>query len=361
MTTINTAAYRGQGVNVASLNNDTKSILAATGLDWKLIQLPMAVVGKKEVRLVSKGKVNVRSDNGTVLSFSSSDYKPHQNAELVGMMSEFAKESGLTLDRVGAFEDGARIWASATSPRQQNAAKGDIVQMTIQMRSGHQPGIATTVSASALRLVCLNGATMRVAGGKAKFTHGALMSDLKVGQAREFVAAASEAFNRHMSRLQALYAVHTSRALDLTYLLQLLQPELLRPVAEKILRSTSTPAPWSNLDANIANRRLLNAILEKDSSRRVVEDIILDSGSRTLNAAIAAYDHQPGAALSRGTLAHAYNGVTHFNSNVRGRSDETGLESNYWGAAAKSSSSALDLAIEYTSALTATPAQTFAN
>jgi len=357
MTTINTTAYRGQGVNVAALNNDTRSILAATGLDWKLIQLPMAVVGKKEVRLVSKGKVNVRSDNGTVLSFSSSDYKPHQNAELVGMMSEFAKESGLTLDRVGAFEDGARIWASATSPRQQNAAKGDIVQMTIQMRSGHQPGIATTVSASALRLVCLNGATMRVAGGKAKFTHGALMSDLKVGQAREFVAAASEAFNRHMSRLQALYAVHTSRALDLTYLIQLLQPELLRPLAEKAMRCTGVPT----LDANVANARLLNAIMERDSSRRAVEDLILDSGSRTLNAAIMAYDHQPGATLSRGTLAHAYNGVTHFNSNVRGRSSETGLESNYWGASAKSTSSALDLAIEYTSALTATPAQTFAN
>ena len=322
--TINTQMnYRGLGKNVAALNNNTPAILAAAGLDWKLIQLPMAVVGKKEVRLVNGGRVNVRSDNGSVLSFSSADYKSHQNAELVGMMANFAKESGLTLDRVGSFDDGARIWASATSPVKAEAKKDDIVAMTIQMRSGHQPGVATTVSASALRLVCLNGATMRVAGGRAKFTHGALMSDLKVGEAREFVRAAAQAFGRHMDRLQSIYAVHTTRALDLTYLIQLLQPAMLQPIAEWAFRGSTR-----TLDANVANARLLNEILEKDASRRVVEDLVLESGSRTLKQAIAAYDHQPGAELSRGTLAHAYNGITHYNSNVRGRSSETGLEAN---------------------------------
>lgn len=352
-----TSNYRGLGKNVAMFHNDTKQILTATGLDWKLVQLPMAVVGKKEVRLVNGGRVNVRSDNGNVLSFSSTDYKPHQNADLVGMMANFAKEAGLTLDRVGSFGDGARIWASANSPVKAEAKKDDIISMTIQMRSGHQPGIATTVSASALRLVCMNGATMRVAGGKAKFTHAGVWSDLNVGTAREFVRAAALAFGRHMDRLQAIYAVHTTRALDLTYLIQLLQPALLRPIFTWAFRADHS----YTVDAAVANARLLNTIMEKDASRRVVEDIILESGSRTLNAAISAYDHQPGAALSQGTLAHAYNGITHFNSNLRGRTGETGLESNYWGAAAKSTASALDMAVEYTAALTSTAAQTFAN
>jgi hypothetical protein len=346
-------AYRGLGVGVDG--NNAKAILAKAGLDWRVIQLPMAVVGQREVRLVPDGRVNVRSDSGAVLSFSSSDYKPHQNAELVGMMAEFANECGITLTHVGSFNGGARIWASADAKVEGEAKVGDVVGLRIVMRSGHEPGVATTVSASAFRLACGNGATVRVAGGRAKFTHSSGWSEMKVGQARAYVNAAKAGFSRHMDRLKAVYAAHTSRALDLTYLIQLIQPELLTPLTMSVhgIHEARTP------DAKVANTRLLNAILDADSSRRVVESLIEGQGSRTLKAVVEAYDHQPGAAFSVGTLAHAYNGVTHFNSNLRGRTTETGVESNYWGEAAKSTARALDLAIEYTAALTATATQTF--
>jgi len=359
-----TSGYRGIGNKVAACNNDPKAILAAAKLDWRVGQARMGAIGHAEVRDVPTGRVNVRSDNGAVLGWSSSKYKVHQNSELIGTVCNFANETGLRVTQAGCWDGGARIWASATSDVVKSEAKvGDMVSLQISMRSGHTADVATMFSASALRLICLNGATLRVAGGVCRFRHSSTWGHEQTNAAAQYVAAAAEAFGRHMDRLKALYAVHTSRALDLTYLLQLLEPGLMPILTDRILRgsvSTAAQSTPQTTNAKAANRRLLNAIAERDENVGIVRNLIdSQTGKRTLNAAIMAYDHQPGHALSHGTLAHPYNGVTHFNSNVRG-SAEAGLESNYWGSGAVTNGAALDLALEYATALSATPGQMFA-
>lgn len=362
-TTVNNG-YRGIGNKVAACNNDPKAILAAAKLDWRVGQARMGAIGHREVRDVPTGRVMVRSDNEAILGYGSSRYKVHQNADLINTLCRFANETGLRVTEAGCWDGGARIWAAATSEVVKAEAKvGDVVSLQISMRSGHTADVATMFNASALRLVCLNGATLRIAGGVCRFRHSSTWGREQANEAGKYVAAAAGAFNRHMDRLKALYAVHTSRALDLTYLLQLLEPKLMPLLTDRILRgavSTAADSTPNPINAKVANRRLLDAILERDESIGIVRSLVdSQTGKRTLNAAIMAYDHQPGGNLSKGTLAHPYNGITHYNSNVRGTA-EAGLESNYWGEASETNGAALDLALEYTTALSATPSQMFA-
>ena len=85
-------------------------------------------------------------------------------------------------------------------------------------------------------------------------------------------------------------------------------------------------------------------MLDREDSSRIVSQMIYQHADRLLNNVIESTVRQPGGEMTVGTMAHAYSGVTNFNSNVRGRTPETGLESNLFGTSQQDTQRALELA-----------------
>jgi len=346
-TAINPGAYRGLGHDVSHLGNDTQSILETGGLNWKTVGLPLLIKGKTENRPYPGMVALVRSDNGSPLAVATDSYKPHQNPHLVDTMCKFANESGLTLSRIGLFDGGARGWAVASSGIQKEAKVGDIVAMRIVLKFGHAPGTATTFQAWAEELRCSNGAVVEVAAGRARFVHSAELTPGRIEDARSFVRAAAEAFGKHVDVLADLRTVKSTKGIDLLQLTQLFQPKLATEIKERIRRNAGNafPAELTTDDQSVVGRHYIAQLLESDQQEYTVASMVRQSGARLLNQVIESTVHQPGGEMTMGSMAHAYSGVTNFNSNVRGRQAETGLEANLFGVSGNDSKRALAMAV----------------
>lgn len=342
-------SYRGLGTDVSDLGNDAPAIMRAAGLNWKTIPMPLAIQGRHEFRPFPGMVALVRGDNGYPLAVATDSYKPHHNEQLIGTMARFANEAGLTLARVGTFNGGSRGWAIATSGVSAEAKVGDVIAMHIVMKFGHAPGTATSIMAFAHELRCSNGACIEVGRGKARFVHSAELSATRISTAREFVRAAAGAFGQHMDKLILLRQTPSTAALDLMQLAELYQPELAGRMAERLQGITNLNPETDNYETyRSLGRRVIAACLERDDSRRLVAGMIYHHGDRLLKQVVDATLHQPGADATVNTMAHAYSGVTNFNSNVRGRQAITGLEANLFGTAAQNSTDALNLAMAVT-------------
>ena len=339
---LSNTAYRGYGVDVSMCNNDRTAIADKADMNWKTIAMPLAIQGRSEYRPFPGMVALVRSDNGAPLSVATTDYKPHHNSQLLGNMCEFASEAGLKLSRIGLFDGGERGFAVATSGVNRGACVGDAVSMHIVLRFGHKPGTATSFRAWANELRCSNGMCVEVAAGKARFVHSAELTPGRIAQARVFVNDAAKAFNGHVDKLEQLRKVKSNKGLDLMQLAVLFQPALVVKIQERLDTAFSLHAD----SQAVLGERIIASILERDRSVDIVSRMINDGADRLLNNVILATVNQPGGQYTVNTMAHAFSGVTNYNSNVRGRSAETGLEANLFGTSQEDSRRALVIAVD---------------
>lgn len=343
--------YRGLGVDVAHLNNNVKDILQASGLDWRVGQAKIGMVGRTETRMIDGHVANVRSDTGAFLSLSTTDYKPHHNAELLGMMARFADKAEMTITRVGHFAGGTRIWASAESPRLTGElALGDTVKVQALLRSGHEPGTATTARARALRLSCLNGATISEAAGMVRFVHSSKLTNGRVARVAEFVDATSKGFLRYQEAMASLYATPSNGFIDRLLLLELVQPELVQLVHDRMHRVSNT-RPASSTPGLVSLDAIVREHADRQESQSVVRNLIAVEGNRRAKLLDAVLDRQQGAQYSRGTLAHSVNAVTAYQTHLSGRTPEGGVESSMFSVSQDMGSQALANATQWAAAI----------
>lgn len=343
MRSMEPGAYRGMGADIRDAQNNPAEVLKMASMDWKTVPMPLAIKGKSEYREYPNMVALVRSDNGHPLAVATTDYKPHQNIHLVKTMCDFASESGLTLSRVGTFNGGSRGFAVATSGVSREAKVGDVVAMHVILKFGHAPGTATTILAFAHELRCSNGACIVVAQGRARFVHSAELTAAKIKQAHNFVQLCATAFGAHVDKLAMLRQIRSNKGIDLMQLTELFQPELATSISQRLQRITNATA---ELDQEILGKRVLADLLERDASVAIVSDMVSKHANRLLAKVVEATVRQPGGQMTVGTMAHAYSGVTNYNSNIRGRQADTGLEANLFGTAQQDTQRALRLAVE---------------
>lgn len=339
------APYRGLGTDVTAAANDPVLIAGLAGMDWQTVPMPLAIKGKTEYRDYSGMVALVRSDTEEPLAVATESYHPHQNGKLLKTMCDFADESGLTLARVGLFNHGSRGFAVATSGVNREAGVGDVVTMHIVLKFGHAPGMATTIMVWANELRCSNGACVRVDKGRSRFVHSAELTPGKIEEAHEFVRFAAEAFAGHIDKLVMLRGVASNKGIDLMQLAELFQPKLAAEISLKLQRITNTSA-IVEADHEHLGARVLTSLLEREASVALVSDMVSRHSERLLSKVISATLTQPGGEMTVGTMAHAYGGVTHFNSNLRGRTPATGVEANLFGTSQADTQRALQLAVD---------------
>lgn len=314
-----TDAYRGQGVDVLSLNNEPVAIAAKADLAWRIGQTSVGAIGKTQVKTIDGFKANVRSDNGNVLGIVTDSYRPHHPAELLDGMTKFATAAGLKVAQAGHFGGGVHVWAAAHSDVEGEISKGDVVRMRIVMRSSNDGTSASIYRAMAVRLICLNGMTVTEAQGAIRFVHNVRLSAQRMDEVASFMSSAGDGFRKYMATMQRLRSIRSTPVIDRLMMLELVAPDLLQAVHDRLYRvSNSAPASSTPADgANLLGRVIQEASM-RDNSLDIVQDLIASSRTRTAKLLDHVLDTQTGTQYSAGRLDNLVQAVSAYQTHLRG-------------------------------------------
>lgn len=249
-------------------------------------------------------KVLHRSDTGAALAVVSTKYRPVQPAEIMGFFARLVELGGFQLETAGALSDGKRVWALARvgETREIRGLPGDAVKPYLLLGTSYDGTMATIAKFTPVRVVCNNTITMALeneAAAGVRVLHREKFDSEKVRQQLGIVANAYEAF---MYDAAALAGRSMGRVECDAFVAELLQP----------YHQGNTPV----------------------------------RESRAFKRVMALFD---GAAIGSdirgvfGTRWQALNAVTQLVDHERGRSDNTRLESAWFGTGANLKNRALDL------------------
>lgn len=358
--------YRGLGHKVAGMTTD--QALQAAGLDWKTIPMPMLIQGKAETR-PSQFRALVRSDNGVELGVATRDYKPMHNAQILEAMCKVAEVGRFELETAGSLDEGRRVWATGSLPDMKftlgadvgatgygpghRMHAGDTTRLEVLMGSGHVPGMAFTIQFVARRVICENGAVMDAAIGKFRLTHAATFGS-HITRLQGMMANAGAVLGNYESKARRMAETKISEDQGRTYIVQLMQPELIREMVEEHALSGEILTPGNGPGTGLGSGRPeFNGI---DTGRLIAElpsRIKFREYKRPVNRVLELVAAQPGHELNPGTLWNQYNAVTYFVDHERGRSADSGLNAALFGEGAQLKAQALTLATQYAEVLAA--------
>jgi hypothetical protein len=322
--------FRGHGEDVSGCGNRPDAILSKAGLDWKVVQMPVGAIGRRETRVVQGYRANVRSDNGAVVGVVSDTYQPHQNASLIEAMASFADTAGMTVSRAGSFGGGSHVWAVADTTATGEVGVGDIYRLRIAMRSSHDGRSSSTFRSWYERLACLNGMTRDVNTGVIRYLHSAALTRAKVEAVVRFMRDAETGFRSYLSEMNRLRQTPSTPVIDRLIMLEVVAPDLLRQVYERLRRvsnvrpSSSTPTSPES-ESTSTSTSILEDVIQasslRDNSITIVREMIQESRSRTAKLLDSIIDNQQGGDLTRGSLAHVVNAVSAYQTHLRGNGE----------------------------------------
>lgn len=258
-------------------------------------------------------KVLTRSDTGAPLAVVSKDYRVVQPAEVMDFFRKLTDIGGFQMETAGALSEGRRVWALARVGDGAPVVDGDLVKPYLLLGTSYDGTMATIAKFTAIRVVCNNTITPAVNSRADETDKGYLKSSVRVLHSAQFDADAvrlqlgivADQFERFIVQSRQLARID----MNFTEADQFVQ-ELLRPYHQSALEITDTKA--------------YKRVIELWQGRAIGSDILSASkvsGSRwaMLNAVTQLVDHE------------------------RGRSDNTRLESAWFGTGAALKNRALEL------------------
>ena len=291
------------------------------GLDYSVIESPVhyQTPATTELQVWPARKVLSRSDTGAPLSVVSEGYHVVQPSEIMHFFGELAKLGGFELETAGALSDGKRIWALAKVGDAAPVVDNDLVKPYLLLGTSYDGTMATVAKFTAIRVVCNNTITAavggysngRVSAGEGEIDKGYLKSAVRVLHSEKFnadsvrlqlgiVAGAFEAF---LVQSRQLAGVPMNEAQADDFLAELLKPY---------------------------SRAEKKDIRESKAFVRVLE---LFNG-RAMGATI------PGVAGTRWAML---NSVTELVDHERGRTNNSRIESAWFGSGAALKARAIEL------------------
>ena len=246
-------------------------------------------------------KVLHRSDTGAPLAVVSKDYKTVQPAEVMNFFQKLLSLGGFQMETAGALSHGKRVWALARVGDGAEVVDGDLVKPYLLLGTSYDGTMATIAKFTAIRVVCNNTITPAVNSTRDETDKGYLKSAVRVLHSERFDADAvrlqlgivANQFERFMVESRKLAHVHMN-FVDA----DLFVKELLKPYHTGKLDITDTKA--------------YKRVIELWQGRSIGSDLL----------------HSAGVSGSRWEMLNA---VTQLVDHERGRSDNTRLESAWFG------------------------------
>jgi len=284
-------------------------VLELAGLNWSVSLRPLHLTMPDGTpKQVSENAI-VRDSDNSVLGFTGRRYRPLQNADALEFFRPF-QESGLcSFETAGSLKSGQKIWIMASlNNAEMEIVKGDVVRKYLLLSNGHDGKMGIRVGFTPVRVVCANTLAMAHNSGESKlirvFHSSKTIENLET--LRETINAANATFEataeqyRHLAT-RGVNAGDVARYVDLVFY----NGKQAETDREKIARET--------LNENI------NRLFE--------------------------VGHGNDLANVRGTYWALYNGVTQYLSYEQGRSDDSRLDSLWYGANKDMNKTALEQAL----------------
>ena len=309
---VETMAYAGEvpwhglGTKVPA-DLTPEQMLEKAGLDWEVHKVDLEYQSDSGWKNTVPGKKGlVRSSDGKYLDTIGDDWNPLQNREAFEFFNDFVQAGDMEMHTAGALEEGRRVWALAKiKDAVFEAVKGDVTENFLLFSNPHKYGMSITVMMTPVRVVCNNTITMAL--------NGVTEHMIKVNHRAEFDA---EAVKQTLGVAQEKLATYKEAA------------EFLGSkhfTDENLVEYFNTVFPFTS------NNR------EKKMSRNA-------------RLAMEVLDTQPGAEYGRGTWWQAFNTVTYMTDHTLGQSNDTRLQSAWFGVNRKKKTLALQKALEFAEA-----------
>lgn len=258
-------------------------------------------------------KVLHRSDTGAPLAVVSKDYRTVQPAEVMGFFQKLLDLGGFQMETAGALSHGRRVWALASVGEGAEVVDGDVVKPYLLLGTSYDGTMATIAKFTAIRVVCNNTITPAVNSTSDEINKGYIKSAVRVLH--------SERFDADAVRMQ-LGIVANQFERFIVESRQLARQHMIFNEADLFVKELLKPYHTGKLD-----------IVDTKAYKRVIE---LWQG-RTIGADILR------AAHANGSRWGMLNAVTQLVDHERGRSDNTRLESAWFGTGSAIKNRALEL------------------
>lgn len=286
----------------------------AAGLDWTVEAQPLWTVapGPGDTSLVPLQPVshvaNVRTSDGSVLGVVGPDYRILQNTEAFEWFQPILESGEVTIESAGSLFNGKRIWALARiAGAEAEVRDGDAVKRYVLLSHGHDGSLCVRLGLTDIRVVCNNTLTL---------AHNGDSELIRLRHTKNLI--------ENMDAVRA--------ALDVTRGKFVATLEQYRRLADKSINAADVRKyvhlvfePKLDLDGETSNERVAQRL------QHIIDLAFTGRG----NSGTSVWD--------------AYNAVTEFTSWERGRTQDTRINSVWFGESAKLNQKAFEIALQLAS------------
>lgn len=277
-------------------------MMEAAGLDWTVSKTPLfADVNGKQVD--TGHSALIRSTDDRVLDVVTHGWNPVQNSEAFDFFNEFVEAGDMTMDTAGSLKDGRLIWALAKLKDGFEVFGGDKIEGYLLFSNPHQFGRCIDVKFTPVRVVCNNTLTMALGEFTENQVRHSHRSEFDEARVKRTLGLAGNRMAQYKERAEFLGSKRYNGEAVTEYF-----------------------------------KRIFPVLTTKKESEKEISK----QGAR----ALAVLDTQPGAEFAQGTWWAAFNAATYLTSNEIGKTDESRLNSLWYGTNASRNLLALKLAVE---------------
>ena len=315
---VETMAYAGEvpwhglGTKVPA-DLTPEQMLQAADLDWTVEKVDLTYQYRKipATQVVPGRKGLVRSKDGAYLDTVGDDWNPLQNQEAFEFFNDFVQAGDMEMHTAGSLEDGRRVWALAKIKEAVfETVKGDVTENYLLFSNPHKYGKSIDVRMTPIRVVCNNTITMALNGVSDTMVKVSHRNEFDAEAVKETLGVAQEKLDIYKETTQFLSTKRFTQETLIEYFNGLAR----------------TPKEFDP------------------------EVDVMDQLTPSIKTCLETIDTQPGAEFARGSWWQAFNTVTYMADHVQGRSNDSRLQSAWYGAHLKKKQRALESALEFAKA-----------
>lgn len=318
-------AWHGLGVVLQDPPSMSEALTVA-GLDWRVELQKLTRPGGEEV----PSRAVVRCSDKTLLGVVGPDYEPLQNSDALAWFQPFVDSGTVRLEAAGSLREGKRVWVlGRVIGSAADIVKRDRVDQFVLLANGHDGTLSIRCGFTAVRVVCQNTLTASLNDRASKLLR--IRHTKNAGEALAGVGTIIDTARAEFAATAKQFQFLASKGCDIDTL-------------KRYVREVFAVKPSRIIAVNAASEEAPDSepLPEADESmcQRIVAQVVQlsQSGRGTEVAGV------------QGTMWGAYNSVTEYLTHLRGKTQDTRLDGQWFGQSAQLSARALRVGLSYAQA-----------
>jgi len=311
---VETMAYAGQvpwhGLGTEVSNDLTPiQMMQKAGLDWTVDEVESYVDYKGE-QIKTGQKSLVRSSDASILTNVGEGWNPVQNEDAFQFFHEYCMAGDMEMHTAGSLDEGRMVWVLAKIKESFDILGGDQVDSYLLFSNPHKYGRAIDVRFTPIRVVCNNTLTMSLnknSKNQVKLNH---RSKFDADHVKQTLGIAHERFEKYK--------------------------EIADFLSKRKFTKDSLVEYYNEVFPHT---------YRKDVEVKSEADL-----TKNGKAAMAVLNTQPGAHFGAGSWWQALNSVTYLTDHQMGRSEDSRLNSAWFGQNQARKVKAINKAVEFAEA-----------